>query len=229
MPVVSTSEAQRAPLPRASWVATVPHGMPLDLHREGDGGDYLVFLGRISPEKRVDRAIAIAEASGLKLKVAAKIDGIDGAYFKREIAPLMTRRCVDYLGELADADKGALLRGARALVFPVESPEPFGLAMIEALACGTPVIAYRKGAVAEVIDDGITGFVVDDLDGAIAAVGKLGELSRHAIRERFEMRFSASGMARAYVDIYRSLVDAAAGASSRTIMRADELVPQPCS
>jgi len=208
IPVVSISDAQREPLPQAAWLATVPHGIPLDLHREGDGGDYLVFLGRISPEKRIDRAIAIAEASGLKLKVAAKIDGIDAAYFKREIAPLMTKRCVEYLGEIDDDDKSELLRGARALVFPVDWPEPFGLVMVEAMACGTPVIAYRRGAVPEVIDDGITGFIVDDLDTATAAVGKLGELSRRAIRERFEARFSASAMARAYVDVYRGLIDA---------------------
>ena len=225
MPVVSISRAQRATLPRASWVATVPHGMPLDVHHEGDGGDYLVLVGRISPEQRVDRAIAIAEASGLKLKVAAKIDGADGAYFKREIAPLMTKRCVEFLGEIDDVDKAALLRGARALIVPAEWPEP--LAMIESLACGTPVIAYRKGAVAEIIDDGVTGFVVDDVDGAITAIGKLAELSRRAIRERFELRFSASGMASAYVDIYRTLVDA--GISSRAIPRVDELAPQPCS
>ena len=222
MPVVSISQAQRASLPQASWVATIPHGMPLDLHREGNGGDYLVFVGRISPEKRVDRAIAIAEASGLKLKVAAKIDGVDGAYFKREIAPLMTRRCVEYLGEIDEIDKATLLRGARALIFPVEWPEPFGLVMLEALACGTPVIAYRKGAVAEVIDDGVTGFVVDDLDAAVAAVGRLSELSRHAIRERFEVRFSASGMARAYVDIYRRLIEATAAELPRASSRADE-------
>jgi glycosyltransferase involved in cell wall biosynthesis len=225
MPVIAISDAQRAPLPRASWVATVPHGMPLELHREGDGGDYLVFLGRISPEQRVDRAIAIAEASGLKLKVAAKIDGVDGAYFKREIAPLMTKRCVEFLGEIDEADKGTLLRGARALIVPAEWPE--ALTMIESLACGTPVIAYRKGAVAEVIDDGVTGFVVDDLDAAIAAVGTLGELSRHAIRERFEERFSASSMARAYVDAYRTLVDP--NTTSRAVAWADELAAQPCS
>ena len=208
IPVVSISNAQRAPLPKAAWLATVPHGLPLDLHSEGDGGDYLVFLGRISPEKRVDRAIAIAEASGLKLKIAARIDGLDAAYFKREIAPLMTKRCVQYLGEIDDADKSELLRGARALLFPVDWAEPFGLAMLEAMACGTPVIAYRRGAVPEVIDDGVTGFIVDDLDGAIAAVGKLDELPRRAIRERFEARFSASAMARAYVDIYRNLIEA---------------------
>jgi glycosyltransferase involved in cell wall biosynthesis len=208
VPVVSISNAQREPLPKAAWLATVPHGLPLDLHAEGGGGDYLAFVGRISPEKRIDRAIAIAEASGLKLKIAARIDGIDAAYFKREIAPLMTQRCVQYLGELDDVDKSELLRGARALVFPVDWPEPFGLAMLDAMACGTPVIAYRRGAIPEVIDDGVTGFVVDDLDGAIAAVGKLGDVARHAVRQRFEARFSASAMARAYVEIYRNLIEA---------------------
>ncbi len=207
MPVVSISDSQRSPLPRASWTATVPHGLPLDLHRAGNGGDYLVFIGRISPEKRLDRAIAIAEATGLGLKVAAKIDSVDADYFKREIAPLMTKRCVEFLGEVDETQKGELLRGARGVLFPVDWPEPFGLVMIEAFACGTPVIAFRNGSVPEVIDEGVTGFIVDDLDDAIAAVGKLGELSRRAIRERFEERFSAARMARAYVDIYRNLID----------------------
>jgi glycosyltransferase involved in cell wall biosynthesis len=206
MPVVSISDSQRTPLPRANWVATVPHGVPLDLHREGDGGDYLVFVGRISPEKRVDRAIAIAEATGMKLKIAAKIDRADADYFKRDIASLMTKSCVEYLGELDESEKGELLRGARAMLFPVDWPEPFGLAMIEAFACGTPVIAFN-GSVPEVVDEGVTGFIVGNLDDAIASVARLGELSRHAIRERFEERFSAARMAREYVDIYRNLID----------------------
>jgi glycosyltransferase involved in cell wall biosynthesis len=208
MPVVSISESQREPLPNASWIATVPHGLPIDLHREGDGGDYLAFVGRISPEKRVDRAIAIAEASGMPIKIAAKVDGADVDYFEREIKQLMAKPCVEFLGEVDERDKGELLRGARALLFPIDWPEPFGLVMIEAFACGTPVIAYRRGSVAEVVDDGTTGFIVDDLEQAIAAVGRLGELSRHAIRERFETRFSSTRMTTDYVDIYRTLSDA---------------------
>jgi glycosyltransferase involved in cell wall biosynthesis len=208
MPVISISESQRQPLPNANWVANVPHGLPLDLHREGEGGDYLAFVGRISPEKRLDRAIAIAEATGYKLKVAAKIDAADAEYYKRDIAPLMTKSCVEYLGEIDEHDKGELLRGARALVFPIDWPEPFGLVMIEAFACGTPVIAYRRGSVPEVIDEGVTGFIVDELDQAIAAVGKLDTLSRHAIRKRFEARFSAARMTNDYVDTYRTLIDA---------------------
>jgi glycosyltransferase involved in cell wall biosynthesis len=208
-PVVSISDAQRAPLPHADWIRTVPHGIPIDLHHEGAGdGDYLVFLGRISPEKRLDRAIEIAEASGLQLKVAAKIDRADASYFEREIAPLMTTPCVDYLGEIDETDKGALLRGARALLFPIDWPEPFGLVMIEAFACGTPVIAYCRGSIPEVIDDGVTGFIVNDLNEAIAAAGKLRTLSRHAIRKRFEARFTASRMTDDYVDTYHALIDA---------------------
>jgi glycosyltransferase involved in cell wall biosynthesis len=208
MPVISISESQRTPLPNANWAANVPHGLPLELHREGEGGDYLAFVGRISPEKRLDRAIKIAEATGCKLKVAAKIDAADGEYFKRDIEPMMTKRCVEFLGEIDEHEKGELLRGARALLFPVDWPEPFGLVMIEAFACGTPVIAYRRGSVPEVIDDGVTGFIVDDLDQAIAAVGKLDTLSRHAIRERFEARFCAARMTNDYVDIYRTIIDA---------------------
>jgi hypothetical protein len=203
-PLVASSAAQRETLPHAPWLATVPSGLPLDLHREGGGGDYLAFVGRISPAERVDRAIAIAEATGRKLFVAARIDGDDAAYFKREIAPLMTKRCVRYLGELDDAERGELLRGARGLVAPGGWIEP--LAVLEAFACGTPVVAYRSGA--KLVDDGVTGFIANDLDDAIAAVGMLDELPRHAIRERFEARFSASAMARAYVDVYRELLAA---------------------
>ncbi len=208
MPVISISDAQREPLPNARWIATVPHGLPIDLHREGAGGDYLAFVGRISPEKGLDRAIAIAEATGYKLKVGAKIDAADAEYFKRDIAPLMTKGCVEFLGEIDEHEKGELLRGAHALVFPVDWPEPFGLVMIEAFACGTPVIAYRRGSVPEVVDEGVTGFIVDELDQAIAAVGKLDTLSRHAIRARFEERFSAARMTNDYVDIYRTITDA---------------------
>jgi len=206
MPLVSISESQRSPLPHALWVSTVPHGIKLDLHREGDGGSYLAFVGRVSPEKGLDRAIAIAEATGYELKVAAKIDPKDAAYYESEIVPLMRKSHVDHLGEIDEVAKGVLMRGARAVLFPVDWPEPFGMVMIEALACGTPVIAYRQGAVPEVIEDGVTGFIVDDLAEAIAAVDRLDELSRHTIRERFEARFSSARMASEYVDIYRNLL-----------------------
>jgi glycosyltransferase involved in cell wall biosynthesis len=207
MPLVSISDAQRKPLRDAHWVSTVPHGIRLDLHREGAGGDYLAFVGRISRDKRPDRAIRIAEAAGLPLKIAAKIDNADAEYFRHEIEPMMKKPCVEYLGEIDETTKGALFRGARAVLFPIDWPEPFGMVMIEALACGTPVIAFRNGAVPEVIDDGVTGFIVGDLEQAIAAVKRVGELPRHAIRERFEQRFSAARMANAYVDVYRKLIE----------------------
>ncbi|HEY1813664.1 MAG TPA: glycosyltransferase family 4 protein [Kofleriaceae bacterium] len=210
MPLVSISEAQRKPLPEARWIATVPHGIRPGLHREGAGGGYLAFVGRISRDKRPDRAIKIADAAGLPLRIAAKIDAADAAYFKHEIEPMLKSPRVEFLGEIDEAAKGELFRGARAVLFPIDWPEPFGMVMIEAMACGTPVIAFRNGAVPEVIDDGVTGFIVNDLDHAIAAVKRVGELSRHAIRERFESRFSAVRMANEYVDVYRKLIDHAA-------------------
>ena len=203
MPVVSISHAQRTPLPWIGWRGTVHHGLPDDLYRPGPGdGGYLAFLGRISPEKRLDRAIEIARRAGIRLRVAAKIDRADRAYYAREIEPLVHQAHVELIGEIGELDKQRFLGEALALVFPIDWPEPFGLVMIEALACGTPVIAFRGGAVAEVIDDGLTGFVIDDLDQAVAAVGRLPELSRATCRRVFERRFSASRMARDYVDIY---------------------------
>jgi glycosyltransferase involved in cell wall biosynthesis len=207
VPVVSISDAQRAPLPHANWRATVHHGLPLDLLRlQPEDGGYLAFLGRLSPEKRGDRAIEIARQAGLPLKVAAKVDDQDRDYFRQEIEPLLGEPGVEYVGEIGEAEKQEFLGGARALLFPIDWPEPFGLVMIEALACGTPVIAYARGSVPEVIEDGVTGFLVDDRGGAVAAVGRLDTLSRRRCREVFEERFSARRMARDYLGVYRGLL-----------------------
>jgi glycosyltransferase involved in cell wall biosynthesis len=212
MPVVSISDAQRAPLPWVAWQGTVLHGLPVELHRPGSGGDYLAFLGRIAPEKGVDRAIEIARRVGMPLKIAAKIDAQDRAYFTAKIEPLFAQSHVEYLGELGEAAKGELLGGARALVFPIDWPEPFGLVMIEAMACGTPVIAYRRGSTPEVIDEGVTGFLVDDLEGAVHATARAGELSRATVRKTFERRFTSARMADDYLALYHRLVRGAADA-----------------
>lgn len=210
VPLVSISNAQRRPLPDANWQATVPHGLPRHLYTfVGRPGDYLAFLGRISPEKRLDRAVAIAERTGMKLKVAAKVYAEEAGYFRTEIEPLLrkSRSFVEYVGEIGGRDKDEFLGNARALLFPIDWPEPFGLVMIEALACGTPVIAWRNGSVPEVIDDGVTGFVVDSTAEAVEAVGRVGDLSRLACRKAFEARFDAARMARNYVDVYRRLAE----------------------
>jgi glycosyltransferase involved in cell wall biosynthesis len=208
MPVVSVSDAQRRPLPGAGWRATVHHGLPERLlgYRKGHGG-YLAFLGRISPEKRLDRAIEIARRSGLRLRVAAKVDRADEEYFDREIEPLLSDPHVTYLGEISESDKAGFLGGAAALLFPIDWPEPFGLVLIEALACGTPVIAYRGGSVEEIVSQGETGFVVSSLAEAVRAVERLGEIDRRRCRRVFEERFTASRMARDYERVYASLLD----------------------
>jgi glycosyltransferase involved in cell wall biosynthesis len=209
MPVVSISDAQRRPLPRANWQATVYHGLPLGLHTfNATGSDDLVFLGRISPEKRVDRAVEIALRTGRKLRVAAKVDRADREYYQEVIKPLFERAgsAVEFLGEVGGADKDAFLGNAHALLFPIDWPEPFGLVMIEAMACGTPVIAYPCGSVAEVMQDGVTGFVVHNDDEAVRAVGCVAGLSRARCRQVFEECFSARRMARDYVALYRRLV-----------------------
>jgi glycosyltransferase involved in cell wall biosynthesis len=206
MPVVSISDAQRRPLPAANWQATVYHGLPPDLHRCCDRpGDYLAFLGRISPEKRVDRAVEIARRAGLRLRVAAKVDAADQAYFRREVEPLFRDPQVEFVGEIGERDKGAFLGGARAVLFPIDWPEPFGLVMIEAMACGTPVVAWPAGSVPEVIDDGVTGFVVDTIDAAADAVRRAAALDRRQCRAVFEERFAAARMARDYLAVYRRL------------------------
>ena len=205
-PLVSISDDQRRPLPFANWAATVQHGMAAALYDFSPRSDgYLAFLGRISPEKRPDRAIAIAIATGRRLKIAAKVDAADRVYFEDRIAPLLDHPLIEFVGEIGDAQKSAFLGGAEALLFPIDWPEPFGLVMIEAMACGTPVIAYACGSVPEVIEDGRTGFIVRDDAQAIAAVGRLASLDRLAVRRRFEERFSATAMATRYIDLYGQL------------------------
>jgi glycosyltransferase involved in cell wall biosynthesis len=206
IPLVSISDAQRGPLPWPDWRATVYHGLPLDLYAPSyAGGSYLAFIGRISPEKRLDRAIDIARQAGVPLKVAAKIDDVDRFYFDTMIAPLLSDSNVEFLGECGDTDKQELLRNAIALVFPIDWPEPFGLVMVEAMACGTPVIAFPCGSVEEVVDEGITGFVVNDVDEAARAVTKAIHLNRARCRRQFEVRFSAHRMANDYLQVYRGL------------------------
>jgi glycosyltransferase involved in cell wall biosynthesis len=203
LPVVSISDAQRAPLPQAAWIGTVHHGLPLDLLRfTPSTGTYLAFLGRISPEKRVDRAIAIATAARWPLRIAAKVDAVDREYFDRQIRPLLDNPLIDFIGEIGETKKSDFLGHAHALLFPIDWPEPFGLVQIEALACGTPVIAFRGGSVAEVIDDGVTGFVVETVEEAVDAVRAIDRISRRTCREIFERRFSATRMALDYVRVY---------------------------
>lgn len=206
MPVVSISESQRAPLPHANWLATVYHGLPLDLYRfHPKPGEYLAFLGRISPEKRVDRAIEIARRLGIPLKIAAKVDRADAEYFAAEIKPLLDDPLVEFVGEITDEEKSDFLGGACALLFPIDWPEPFGLTLIESMACGTPVIGFRRGSVPEVIDDGLTGFVVEDCAQAVMAFEQIGRLDRRTIRRTFEKRFSVGRMAEDYLRIYKEL------------------------
>ncbi|MGC4076232.1 MAG: glycosyltransferase family 4 protein [Rubrivivax sp.] len=211
-PLVSISQHQRQPLPGAHWCATVHHGLPIDLYRFHEKPeDYFVFLGRISPEKRVDRAIEIAIACGVPLRIAAKVDPADRIYFERDIAPLLAHPLVRFIGEVGDSEKNDLLGNARALLFPIDWPEPFGLVMIEAFACGTPVVAYRCGSVPEVLDDGVTGFIVDDQAGAVEAARRIGEIDRRRCRAEFERRFTVERMASRYVEVYRALIEQRAG------------------
>ncbi len=210
LPVISISNAQRRPVPQAGWVRTVYHGLPADmLGPQPVTPSYLAFLGRISPEKRVDRAIRIAERCGLPIKIAAKVDKVDQDYFDEQIKPLMSLPFVEYIGEIADEQKSAFLSGAIALLAPIDWPEPFGLVMIEAMACGTPVIAFNRGSVPEVIDEGVTGFVVEDETSAIAAVSQIPELSRERVRQQFEERFTSRRMATDYLEVYRELAEQA--------------------
>lgn len=203
MPLVSISNSQRAPLPQANWIGTVHHGLPLDLYPgNGTPEDYLLFVGRISPEKRIDRAIEIAERCGMPLRIAAKIDEMDEAYFHEAIEPLFRKPFVTYVGEVGEQQKRALLEGAKALLFPVDWPEPFGLVMIEAFACGTPVIGWRNGAIPEIIDDGVTGFIVDSMEEAVAAAKRIDDIDRRACRAAFDRRFTASVMAAGYLRLY---------------------------
>jgi glycosyltransferase involved in cell wall biosynthesis len=208
MPLVSISNAQRAPLATANFVATIHHGVPHDLYRPtlDPRGGYLAFLGRICPEKRPDLAIKIARTCGIPLKIAAKIDQVDERYFHDVIAPLLDGAGVEYVGDIDERTKSAFLGEAVALLFPIEWPEPFGLAMIEAMACGTPVLAFRCGSVPEIVEPGTTGFVVDTADEAVTAVPRVMALNRRDVRRRFEERFSASRMTRDYIGVYQSLL-----------------------
>lgn len=205
--VVSISDNQRKPLPQANWAGTVYHGLPEQLHPMNDApGEYFAFIGRISPEKRVDRAIEIAIACNQPIKIAAKIDKADERYFEKEIAHLLQHPLVEYIGEINEAQKTAFLGHAKAMLFPIDWAEPFGMVMIEAMSCGTPVIAFNNGSVPEIIDDGETGFIVQDIPEAIAAAQHVTRLSRRNIRRVFEQKFTAARMAGDYVRIYQSVI-----------------------
>jgi len=202
-PLVSISDAQRAPLDWVNWQATVHHGLPPDLLRfRSGGGGYLAFLGRISPEKRPDRAIELARRVGMPLRIAAKVDTADREYFESTIKPLLDGADVEFVGEIDERNKQAFLGDAEALLFPIDWPEPFGLVMIEAMACGTPVLAWRAGSVPEIIEHGVNGFIVDDMSQAEAALARIGQLDRRACREVFEARFTAARMAEQYFEAY---------------------------
>jgi glycosyltransferase involved in cell wall biosynthesis len=210
-PVISISNAQRRPVPQARWIKTIPHGLPEKLLQpQAIRPSYFAFLGRIAPEKRVDRAIKVAEHCGIPLKIAAKVDRADTDYYEEEIRPLMNSPLVEHVGEISDNEKAAFLSGAIALLVPIDWPEPFGLVMIEAMACGTPVIAFNRGSVAEIVDDGVTGFIVEDEAGAVGAVDRLAHLSRDRIRRVFVERFTARRMALDYLEAYRTLIDSRA-------------------
>ncbi|MCA1454469.1 glycosyltransferase family 4 protein [Bradyrhizobium sp. BRP22] len=211
VPVISISNAQRRPVPQANWVSTIHHGLPENLLTpQAVTPSYLAVLGRIAPEKAVDRAIKIAMRCGIPLKMAAKVDRADQEYYDACIRPLIEgNSLVEFIGEISDREKPEFLSGAIALLLPIDWPEPFGLVMIEAMACGTPVIAYNRGSVPEIIEDGLTGFIVEDETSAVGAVGRLPALSRQTIRQRFEARFTARRMALDYLNAYRDLMEAA--------------------
>jgi glycosyltransferase involved in cell wall biosynthesis len=204
MPLISISDSQRGPMPpNANWVDTIHHGLPPALCSfEPNGGDYLAFLGRIAPEKRPDRAIEIAKRAGVPLRIAAKVDPADKDYFEHVIRPQLDHPLVEFIGEIGDREKSGFLGNALALLFPIDWPEPFGLVMIEAMATGTPVIAWRRGSVPEVIDEAATGFVVESVEEAVAAVERVRSLSRRSVRDQFEARFTASKMAHHHLEAY---------------------------
>ncbi|WP_159010721.1 glycosyltransferase family 4 protein [Bradyrhizobium sp. S69] len=210
IPVISISNAQRRPVPQANWTRTIYHGLPekLLMPQKATPG-YLAVLGRIAPEKGVDRAIKIAIRCGIPLKIAAKVDRADQDYYDELIKPLMDHPLIEYIGEIGDHEKSEFLSGAIGLLLPIDWPEPFGLVMIESMACGTPVIAFNRGSVPEIIDEGLTGFIVEDEISAVNAVGRLGTLDRTAVRGQFEKRFTARRMALDYLAAYRGLMEAA--------------------
>ena len=207
MPLISVSDMQRRPMPEGvNWLATVYHGLPADLcpfHE--NGGDYLAFLGRISPEKRPDRAIEIAKRAGVKLKIAAKVDEADRTYFKEVIEPMLDHPLIEFIGEIGDGQKGAFVGNALALLFPIDWCEPFGLVMIEAMSAGTPVIAWRNGSVPEIVKDGVGGLIVDSIEMAVAAVGRVKAIDRMSVRRYFESRFTDKHMAHNYIAAYEKL------------------------
>ena len=208
MPLVSISDAQREPIPRANWRATIHHGIPAGVARlYPNPGRYLAFVGRVSPEKRVDRAIQIAHRVGLPIKIAAKVDAADREYFEDVVRPLLSDPDIDFVGEIAEEDKDAFLGNALALLFPIDWPEPFGLVMIEAMARGTPVIAFAGGSVREVVENGLTGFVVGEISEAVRAVERVSSLDREAVRTEFERRFTADRMARDYAELYARQIE----------------------
>jgi glycosyltransferase involved in cell wall biosynthesis len=221
-PVVSISDSQRHPLPHANYVATVHHGLPQNLLRKGPGGDYLAFLGRISPEKAPDAAIRIAAQAGMPLKIAAKVDRVDQEYFETKIEPLLAGADVEFIGEIGEHQKSEFLGNAAALLFPIAWREPFGLVMIEAMACGTPVIAFHNGSVPEVLEDGVTGFIVRSEAEAINAVRHLGALNRDRIRAEFDSRFTAQHMAQNYLKLYARLMKSRA---KSPVMTTDRMNP----
>jgi glycosyltransferase involved in cell wall biosynthesis len=209
-PVVSISNSQREPLPHANYVSTIYHGLPEKMLKSGSGaGGYLAFLGRISPEKAPDKAIRIAGRAGMKIKLAAKVDRVDQDYFDSLIKPLLSQPHVEFIGEINEGQKSEFLGNAAGLIFPIDWREPFGLVMIEAMACGTPVIAMCNGSVPEVVDEGVTGFIIRNEDEAVAAAARLPELDRKTIRRVFERRFSARRMAEDYIATYRALTETA--------------------
>jgi glycosyltransferase involved in cell wall biosynthesis len=206
-PLVSISDRQRLPLPRCNWVGTVPHGLPSSVCRFNPEprGDYLAFVGRFSPEKRPDRAIEIARRAGMKLRIAAKVDEVDRCYFEERIEPLLAQPHVQYVGEICEREKWDFLGNARALLFPIDWPEPFGLVLIEAMSCGTPSVAWREGAVPEIVQEGANGFIVDSFEAATEAVHRAMQLDRRIVRQQFERRFAVERMTRDYLDIYRRI------------------------
>ncbi|MBV8550519.1 MAG: glycosyltransferase family 4 protein [Acidobacteriaceae bacterium] len=206
MPLVSISDQQRTPLHSANWIATVYHGLPEDLYSfRADPEDYVAFVGRICPEKRADRAIEIAKKAGVPLKIAAKVDKADEQYFESKIKPLLDDSLVEFIGEINEQEKNVLFGGARAFLFPIDWPEPFGLVMIESLACGTPVIAFEHGSVPEILEHERTGFIVHDVPEAVEALKKIERIDRHVCRQEFEARFTVRQMVRKYVSVYEQL------------------------
>jgi glycosyltransferase involved in cell wall biosynthesis len=208
IPLISISDSQRKPLPLVNWKGTIYHGLPLSLYNIYENqGKYLAFIGRISPEKRVDRAIEIAKKTGIPLKIAAKIGMPDEEYFESQIKPLMNDPLIEFVGEIGEKDKNEFMGNALALLFPIDWPEPFGLVMIEAMACGTPIIGWKNGSVTEILNDGVSGFIVESIEEAVKAVNKINSLDRTMIREVFEKKFSSFIMTKNYVEIYEDLIN----------------------